>query len=99
MSAMTGWLCYPPSMNYMLAALVATFVIAVTASVFAVWPVVADPPWEDDVTPPQDETTSIRCQEALDLRERLIFENPYGDDAVGWRQAMDVADREIDSYC
>lgn len=33
-------------------ALVLTLVIAVTASVFAIWPVVADAPWEEDVVVP-----------------------------------------------
>ena len=35
-------------MKLLLAALVATSIIAVTASVFAIWPLVADAPWEDD---------------------------------------------------
>ena len=35
-------------MKLMLAALAVTFAIAVTASVFAIWPVVADAPWLSD---------------------------------------------------
>ena len=37
-----------PTMKLMLAALVATSVIAIVAAVFAIWPVVADAPWESD---------------------------------------------------
>jgi hypothetical protein len=33
-------------MRLLVAALVLTFAVAVTASVFAIWPVVADAPWE-----------------------------------------------------
>lgn len=36
-------------MRLVLAALAVTFTIAVTSSVFAIWPVVTDAPWEDDV--------------------------------------------------
>ncbi len=42
-----------PAMRLMLAALVATSAIAIVAAVFAIWPVVADAPWEDN-----DEATS-----------------------------------------
>ncbi len=35
-------------MRFLIAALVIIFAVAVTASVFAIWPVVADAPWEDD---------------------------------------------------
>ena len=36
-----------PAMRLMLAAPVATSVIAIVAAVFAIWPVVADAPWEE----------------------------------------------------
>ena len=89
-------------MKLILVALVATFAIAVVAAVFAIWPVVADAPWEDDAPVVAedaiDTTSPIRCQEALDLRERLIFENPYDDDDA-WRNTMDAARGEIDHYC
>ncbi len=54
-------------MRLMLAALVATSVIAVTASVFAIWAGVTDAPWEDDVS---------RCQAALELRNDLRLSSP-----------------------
>ena len=36
----------------MLAALVVTGAIAIAAAVFAIWPVVADAPWEDEIVVP-----------------------------------------------
>ena len=39
-------------MRRLIAALVVTLAIAVTASVFAIWPVVTDAPWEDTVPAP-----------------------------------------------
>ena len=38
-------------MRLLLAALAVTSTIAVTASVFAIWPAVGDAPWEDDTAP------------------------------------------------
>ena len=35
------------TMRLLISALVLTLAVAVTASVFAIWPVVADAPWED----------------------------------------------------
>ena len=53
-------------MRLMLAALVATSVIAIVAAVFAIWPVVADAPWESDdpvvVVQPTVEQRSERCR-------------------------------------
>lgn len=51
-------------MKILLAALAVTFAIAVTASVFAVWPVVADAPWED-------ERTVVRY--AVELKESPVW--------------------------
>lgn len=87
-------------MRLLAVALVFTFAVAVTASVFAIWPAVADAPWEDATpTPPRPaQTNEIRCQEALDLRERYLFENPYRE-AEAWTAAMENALEEIDRYC
>lgn len=38
-------------MRLLIAALVFTLAIAVTASVFAIWPAVADAPWEESAAP------------------------------------------------
>ena len=38
-------------MRLLVVALVLTMAVAVTASVFAIWPVVADAPWEDEAVP------------------------------------------------
>ena len=45
-------------MKFLLAALAATSIIAVTASVFAIWPAVADAPWEDETARPTERVTS-----------------------------------------
>ena len=53
-------------MKLMLATLAATAVIAVVAAVFAIWPVVADAPWENEVSQataqPSVEQRSARCE-------------------------------------
>lgn len=53
-------------MRLLVAALVLTFVVAVIASVLAIWPVVADAPWEPDtqavVQPTVDPCVELRSQ-------------------------------------
>ena len=87
-------------MRFMLAALVATAAIAITAAVFAIWPVVTDAPWEDEIVVPTpvvvDRTDDIRCQAAVDLRERAMFESSSQD--VGLAR-LRLAQDEIDAYC
>ena len=65
-------------MRALISALVVTFAIAVTASVFAIWPVVADAPWEDDTTlvPTVDRIAELRCQGALGLRQEATRSLP-----------------------
>ena len=65
-------------MRFQLAALVLTFVVAVVASIFAIWPVVADAPWEDDAyvrisrEEAVDLVTDFMCLEgSVDVRETL----------------------------
>ena len=55
-------------MKLLLAALFVTFVIAVTASVFAIWPAVADAPWEDKIPTPiiLKAPTPDRCSELIE---------------------------------
>ena len=88
------------------AALILTFALAVTASGFTLWAVVADAPWEDDVSVPivADNTDEIRCEGALRLREAVVEASqsaPRGIIAFS-RDAEDQlakAEREIDRYC
>ena len=77
-------------MKLLLAALAVTFAIAVTASVFAIWPAVADAPWEDG-TPVAviDGTESVRCEGALSLRASVIAVGEYSEGArVGGLQEL-----------
>ena len=61
----------------MRAALLVTFSVAITASVFAIWPVVADAPWEDSAPVEEDRTNQIRCEGALSYRNSIIEAGPY----------------------
>ncbi len=88
-------------MRLQLAALIATSVIAIVAAVFAIWPAVADAPWEDSEQPAPvvvDPTTEIRCQAGLDLRERLLFDRG-GRTAEAWRSLMSDVMDDINLYC
>ena len=49
----------------------AALIIAVVASVFAIWPVVANAPWEDDAPVVEDRTDEIRC--GIDKSEDLTI--------------------------
>ena len=55
-------------MKLLLAALAVTFTIAVTAAVFAIWPAVADAPWEDEMPTPVilKAPTPDRCSELIE---------------------------------
>ena len=91
-------------MKLLLAALAVTFAIAVVASVFAIWPVVADAPWEDDVPTPvavEDGTDSIRCEAALGLRSSLVLAGrPLGEFFLRDYEAdLANAESEINRYC
>ena len=99
-------------MRPLVAALIVTFAIAVTASVFAIWPVVADAPWEEDTTAPvvEDRRYEIRCEGALRFRitiieagrfEREIFEGAGHnlDGVVNYEFQLANAEREIIRYC
>ena len=64
-------------MRLLIAALAITLAVAVTASVFAIWPVVADAPWENDTPVVVDRTAELRCQGALDYRNSIIEAGRY----------------------
>ena len=67
-------------MRLLVLALAFTLAVAVTASVFAIWPVVADAPWENDVptvaAPIADNSDALRCQGALDYRAAIAANPP-----------------------
>ena len=71
-------------MKLLLAALAVTFTIAVTASVFAIWPVVTDAPWEDEIVIPtpvvQDQGEVLLCEAAIRLRDEMRVEVAGGGD-------------------
>ncbi len=57
-------------------------IIAIVASVFAMWSVVADAPWEEGVVAvptlmPLDRTRELRCEGAYGLRDAIIIAGPY----------------------
>ena len=68
-------------MKLLLAALAVTFAIAVVASVFAIWPAVADAPWEDAPAVVDDGTDVVRCDGALSLRASVIAAGEYSEGA------------------
>ena len=102
-------------MKLLLAALAVTFAIAVTASVFAIWPAVADAPWEDEkATLRVDQGETVLCDIAILLRDNLQgwvdlleggieFTVPMNSQGsirpAEARDLLNAAEREIDRYC
>lgn len=86
-------------MRLLIAALVLTLAIAVTASVFAIWPVVADAPWEEDA-PVMDRANELRCEGALSYR-KVVLERfgTSGFSFQGWSEQLRQAEREIERFC
>ena len=90
-------------MRALIAALIFMLAVAVTASIFAMWPVVGDAPWEDDVPIVQDGTNELRCEEALERRRAATW--VLGDLGIRGGQytmlqnQLEQAQREIDRYC
>ena len=84
----------------------AVIVIAVLAGL-AIWPAVADAPWEQEASAPvvEDTTDEIRCEGALDLREAVIDAGQYRNGSSGkltgaeFDNQMDKAEREIARFC
>jgi len=91
-------------MRLLIAALVVTLVIASTAATFAIWPVVADAPWEDDkIAQEVEDTDAIRCKAALSFRQAIIQEGRYGYGNLGglrdYTAQLSKTEREITRYC
>ena len=97
-------------MRLLIPALMLTAAVAVTASVFAIWPVVADAPWENDAppvaAPVADDNRDLRCQGALDFRAAIVASPPTRvrggvaiTDQVALQRLLDDAEREITRYC
>jgi hypothetical protein len=92
-------------MRLLVAALVLSFAVAVTASVFAIWPVVADAPWERDISPPgvsqpapTQDLRPLRCQAALDWLNQLnrllaVTTGPVSAETIVGAHA------DVDKYC
>ena len=91
---------------------VVALALAIVASVFAIWPAVADAPWEDDAAPEiENLSDEVRCQGALDYRTAVLANPPTR--AVGGFDVSPVAvtdqdalasllrdaEREIARYC
>ncbi len=78
-------MCYDPAMKLMLTALVATFAVAVTASVFAIWPVVADAPWEDEAE--SEREAAFNAGEIIKIAQAQVEDGdlPWPVDAYGGR--------------
>jgi len=85
------------------AALILTFVLAVTASGFTLWGVVADAPWEDGGSVPAvDRMQEIRCQGAYSLRESVIAAGRLPNGLLStsdFEEQLAKAEREIRLYC
>ena len=101
-------------MKMMPALTVAALVLAVVASVFAIWASVADAPWEDggeiivvnEVIPQPESDTSrddARCTEALRDRElirRSMRVPRMSDELLSANQRrLDFAQDDVDFYC
>ena len=85
------------------AGIAAGVVAFLVVAVLAIWPVVADAPWEDTTAPVVvDRTDEIRCEAALRLREAVIVASSgqrgyltLSDEA---RHQMAEAQREISRH-
>ena len=82
-------------MKFLLAALAATSIIAVTASVFAIWPAVADAPWEA-----ANSFKELNCEAALDMRNDLVVTEA---ETVGGVERYDIlferSQELVAAYC
>ena len=92
---------------------VVALALAIVASVFAIWPVVADAPWQDDAAPViENRSDEIRCQGALDYRTAVLTSPPTRagtilggtntvaiTDKAALQQLLDTAESEIARYC
>lgn len=91
----------------MIAALAVTLAIAVTAAVLAIWPVVADAPWEDEAPTPVvvDQGEVLLCEAAIRLRDQMRVEDGKSrssPDRMLQREInalLSEANADIDRYC
>jgi hypothetical protein len=93
-------------MRVLLAVLGLTFIFASVAAIFAIWPVVADAPWEDGSSAEaedSDSTNEVRCEAALSLKEAIIRQGEYSfnnqDGLRDYDGEMFLAERDIRRYC
>ena len=89
-------------MKFMPALTVAALAIAIVAAVFAIWPVVTDAPWEDEVPTPvvvSDDTDAIRCEGALGFRNSTVQTGKVGLGGDTYDEQLANAEREIERYC
>ena len=89
------------------AALIAALSLAATALFFALWPVVADAPWEDEIVIPtpvvQDQGEVLLCEAAIQMRDTMRIEIEGGDDLnltnTRARGLLIEAKADIDRHC
>ncbi len=86
---------------------IAVGIVAVTAAVFAIWPVVTDAPWEQA----QETTASnsshepvneLRCEAALELRRTTVNKVNESLESAGRlviAGAYELAEQEIARFC
>ncbi len=90
--------------------IIAVGVVAVTAAVFAIWPVVADAPWEHSseivVSDSSHEpVNSLRCEAALELRMTALTDGGASSRFRSYRNAVqplglfEKAEQEIGRFC
>ena len=77
----------------------AALTLAIVASVFAIWPVVADAPWEDGTS----RTDELRCEAALswkaDLQLIQAGVDPRLERYRSLEEQIGVAERDIRILC
>lgn len=92
-------------MRIELAALVATATIAIVAAVFAIWPAVADAPWENETS-----LRELNCEARLDFRVNIIEAGEFhsgiaigapvnADGVKDYDAQLAKAENEIERYC
>jgi len=91
-------------MRLLIAALVLTLAVAVTAAIFAIWPVVADAPWEasEPVIAEERSNDTIRCDAALRLRETILSGGWGGPGRISrkmYEESLALAEQEIARFC
>ena len=73
--------------------------IALVGATLATWPVVADAPWENERIAGPTTGDERRCEAALTMRERAIFDKDSTLNREGRLRFLEQAEAEIDRYC